>query len=416
MRIAIGIWIAILVFIAAKSYIKPNTHTVYTTYSQAAQTWFEYETPRRFGISYLQRQYCPFFGVLMQPFAALPDAIGGALWSSLGLGLIGTGLFRLLGQWKAMNLVSNQATAMMCLPIFGIASIFNGQANMLMLGSMLWATTLLLDKSYWRAGFFLALPIAIKTYPIALAMVFVGLVPRILLPTAISLAGMCLLPFLFCSRETAMQLYSQWLGFLVSQEHIETSFITSDFRAFLVRMGMSPSRPVHLLMQASTGAAVFAVALRIRKRLAVTDKVNAQNHALSWGYLLTSIWFVAFGPATEEATYLLAAPALAVLAERTISNHSTSIVHSLFAAVLLIVIGPTQASFFGETVRKWIFDQKLAPCALTIVFAYLVVQQAIGRPITAERSPLLEKSADAEPIVVKGMFGDDRNFEKRKAA
>jgi hypothetical protein len=85
---------------------------------------------------------------------------------------------------------------------------------------------------------------------------------------------------------------------------------------------------------------------------------------------------------------------------------------------LLFVIGPTQASMLGETVRKWVFDQKLAPLALTLVFAYLIVHQTVGRRATTAkpREDLKVDSTETSPQILKGVFGDDRSISQRKAA
>lgn len=367
MRLAIGFWTVLVVVVLVKTALKPHSHTVYTTYAQAGRVWGSLDpTSNDPNADYLNRQYAPFFAVLIHPFCSLEDRWGGVLWSAAMLAVFLGGFARLMAIVGEDWTDRQRGLAWLLLPWCGITSLYNGQVNVLISGALLWATALAIEGRWRWAGVALALPVCIKTYPIAMAMVLSALFPRrALVPTLAAIAVGSLSPLLFWPAETVAHRYADFAAFLASHEHYNYNFVRLDWHDFLCRWLVEVPRTQYLLVQMATGALVLSATA------ATLGAGGGRRDAILRAYVLSAFWMVLFGPATEEATYLLLSPAGAMLIADSLASSRAAF------AVLFVLgafLGPLQTSILGETVRKGVFSLKLAPAALAAFFAWQVVE------------------------------------------
>lgn len=364
-RLAAGLWMVLALVMVGKSVIKPTTHSVYPMYADVGRDWWSpgtgEEHPAR--IAHMQARYGANFWDFMGVFCHLPDRWGGAIWSLFSLGVFLSGLWMLsehlfppkMGGWS-------RHWAYVIAPWFGVASLYNGQVNVLIAGCLAWGVAMVAQGQFWLAGLCIAVPVCFKTYPIALAMILASLYPRrFALPFIASLCWLLTVPFLWHDSEWVLSRYERWAWFLSNGFEICEIERFVGFRQFLETWVFSISGRQFALVQMVTGLGVLACIHRLRQRQA------SERDVLVHAYVLTMLWIILFGPATEEATFLLAAPAFTwMVIEGCRSGMDWREQWTVGACA--VVAGPLQTSILGEAVRQWVWSWKLAALAVAILF------------------------------------------------
>ena len=366
-RVAFGFWALFIIVVIVKCFVAPRTHAMYPSYAATGRIWWFASTDPDLGIGI----YGPFFAQLIGPFCALPDELGGALWYVFSFLFVLFGLYKFLT--KVLPELDSKTISIFFLlvPWCGIASFYNGQVNLIIVGCFLWAIVAILANHWLLASFALAVPVAIKAYPIAMAMVLIGLYPkklfhRFLFATIILLC----LPFVFHKPDFVLQQYADWLSCLTAGTRY-TRWAHTDFRTFLARWFVTISPENYIPVQVITGLWVGLCAYIYRL------SSDSKRETLLYAYILTSIWLVLFGPASEEATYILASPAACWLLID--AYRQKKIIPLVYLTIAALFVGPFQTSIFGEPFRKWVLAQKLAPLGLTIFFLHQSVRAFQGR-------------------------------------
>ena len=370
-RIAIGLWALFIIVVVVKCVISPRAHSLYPAYAATGRIWWFGSTDFDSGIGI----YGPFFAQLIGPFCTLPDELGGALWYVFSI------LFFLFGLYKFLNSVlpelNNKTISILFLlvPWCGIASFYSGQANLIVAGCFLWAVAAILAKHWLLGSFALAVPACIKAYPIAMALVLIGLYPKKLLHKFIfAMTILLCLPFVFHKPDFVLQQYADWLSCLTAGTRYASAagWVHIDFRTLLARWVMLISPRNFIPIQAITGLLIFVCMYIYRRRC------HCERRTLLYAYILTSIGLVLFGPASEESTYVLAGPAVCWLVIE--AYRQKKITQIIYLTIALLFVGPFQTSIFGEGFRKWVLAQKLAPLALTIFFLHQI-SKTFQRPV-----------------------------------
>lgn len=377
------LWCVLLVVVTAKCVFKPKMHSVYPSYIQTVRANLRYAgVEHSVESAYISRQYGPVFTDLLAPFCPLDDRLGGTLWSLGSLGILLSAFYHLLTTYVE-NLNRKQlGIALLLLPWMGLASLYNGQLNIAITGLLLWGAIACQNRRWWTASILFAIPTAIKIYPVAMAMVFIALYPRQLLGRfAVTVLAVCCFPFLLHPASEVVAEYLQWMQYLASGEHYTLQLVRVDVRTF-VETWIGPITTAGFLPVQMFSGMVIAFLVLCRQNVEGFWK-EGENKALGLAaYSMTSLWLVLFGPATEEATYLLAAPAVALLLMTRLTSLGCTVTN-LCLCTAAVVAGPLQTSILGETVRKWVLSWKLAPLALLALFIFM-----LGREIV-EVSPRL---------------------------
>jgi hypothetical protein len=305
-------WIAILLFICLRSFVMPNSKTVYPTWSSTSQLWWsqgELYGPNRPAAVQSGFRYSPTFPILISPFAWFPDAVGGVLWRCTC-----TVLFAAAAGWWVRAVLpvtlSRDQTAqlfLLLLPL-SIQSMSNGQANVPVVTLLLATVAAVMEKRWNWASLFVALAFACKIYPLALGLVLLLLYPRQLgwrIPVA--LLAILGFPFLTQQPDYVLDQYQKWIVCLKGDDR---SSITWDqmYRDLwmLIRAVNAPiSRPVYEVLQVLGGVAVAALCW-FRQRSGWPEK-----QSLNGTLALVTAWMMLLGPATESCTFILMAPSLA---------------------------------------------------------------------------------------------------------
>lgn len=388
-RGAIVLWSVILIVVVIKTALSPTTHCVYQNY-YAVGRWVWHDEPIiNPEFEYVARYHSTLFAELMGPFCSLPFATGAVAWNVLSL------LLLLAAQWVLLRFLEpgapagERALCYLLLPLVGVASVFNGQANILLAACMAlgigWAA-----GGWWAlSAFALAVPACIKIYPIALGLLVAAMFPRRFLAWYVVAIGCCLgAPFVLHPYDTAIDGYQRLYEFLSNrQEHYTLGFSLIGFRQWMACWFADVPPLLDHVIQLSSGWAALAALRKGRAR----GKSNRE--LLMDAYLLGVLWMMLFGPSTEEATFLQASPALGLLlasAGRLGRDRWTI----ALIGVCFFIVGPMETSMVGEGWHRWAIDTRIAALASMALFIWKLfdtlapsAQEApiSGNAITRER-------------------------------
>jgi hypothetical protein len=300
------VWIAVLAAIAVMVIRDPEAHSVLGAYRAGVEAWAagrDMYGPGIHGFLYL-----PVFALVFGPFAWLGSPAGDLAWRLLGWGLLTLGYARLAR--LAAGPAAAPALAVMLLaglPASGSA-LQNGQATVLMLALMILATTDLAAGRAWRPGLLLALAVAVKPLALVLALLAAALRPALWPPLLAGLAAILLLPFLFADPAyVAGQYASAWTKLNAAADPGLGRW--ADLAMLLTRAGWQPTEAVMTGLRLAAALATLGLAAWAGRRLPAADAALA-------GLLLACLYLMLLNPRTEENTYIMLAPLVALLAAR----------------------------------------------------------------------------------------------------
>jgi hypothetical protein len=301
LRIGLGLWCVLAIAHGIKTFNRPESHTVYPIFSQAARNWWA-DRPLHDGTGFL---YSPTFAIALTPFGLCPDRIGGILWSWCSLALLAFALRRFCRQviqerWPHF---SEGRFLMLCVA-GSLHGTWSGQSNSLVIALVLLGATAIVQKQWWKAAWLLALPVHVKIWPLVAA----GLLSlRNLrnLPARIAACGfvLALVPLGTKPVTFVMTAYRDWLVFL-STAHSAHRFAGYRDAWVIWETFVGPIyKPYYQVVQVFAGLAVLACCAWLARRAA-----HAPQFVMGTIALWVS-WQMLFGPGTERLTYGVIAPA-----------------------------------------------------------------------------------------------------------
>jgi len=313
-RLAVVVWAAVVLVIGVRCAVKPHSRTLYPTWATAGADWLA-------GSDRLYRRtgeqnnlldtfrYTPFVAATLVPWHFLPDRAGGVLWR-----LFNAGVF-LGGAWwwlraAAPVVISERRKAIFFLLLvpLSLSSLNNGQVNPLVIGFLLAALAAAAGERWWLAAAFVALAASLKLYPLAVGLLLAACYPRqFYARLLVALAAVALLPFALQRPEYVLEQYRQWLSLLKGDDRKDWPLhMTYRDLWLLFRVWGVPITPAaYQLFQALGGVACAVVCVVGRWR------GQSARQVLTSVLTLGSCWMILLGPATEAASFILLAPALA---------------------------------------------------------------------------------------------------------
>jgi hypothetical protein len=316
-------------------------------------------------------RYSPLFAIGISPLALLSDAWANALWRIFSCSIYAAGLWVWAHRVLPLHWTRERVAALflLVLPI-SLHSMYNGQANVFMLGVLLLGLAAAATERWNQAAGWLALATLIKGYPLALALLLAALHPRrfaFRFTAALSLG--LLLPFATQSPTVVADQYMSWFEHLRASTTIMRERLRSlDHLLAIYHHPLGPQ--VFLLVQCLAGLAVLGLCLLHARR------TMDLRHQLTMTFLLFAAWVVLFGPATETCTYVIIAPAIAWTLVEELSRSSSYLTRWLLFASLLLM-GPLITDFAGPVVRRFANEHGSQPIGALLYLAYLLTR--IGR-------------------------------------
>jgi hypothetical protein len=285
--------------------------------------------------------YHPAFAVLFLPFSYLPYSIGICTWTLLSTLLLVTAVRTI----PTLASREKNLVFLFILPEF-INNLQYAQTNVVLLALMV-LTYSSFEKNRWlQAGLFTALCFCIKGYGgiVGLLFIFYPNKWKYLLSAGISTIIICLLPMIATNAGGLINLYTDWLKMIGSDEIRESMSLIGLARNWGITESVMSIFGGLLLI-------VFAWANLLAGRF------NKGLLLLSWLLL----WVVLFNRAAESPTYLLAATgaALWLAAIRFTGNWLW------ISLAFVLVVYVTDSDLF-PAFHQYFYDNQLK------VFAYLL--------------------------------------------
>jgi hypothetical protein len=389
--VAACVWGGLVLGLAVFGYLYPWSHNVFNVYALAGRSWWVgrdlYATE---GDAFYR--YSPLFAIGVSPFALLPGSWGNALWRIFSCAMYGAGLWSWGRRFLpgAAGRTELAAFLLLVLPT-SIHSMYNAQANLVMLGAVLLGLSAAADERWNSASTWLALATLIKGYPIALALLLAALYPRRFATRFVGamLLGL-LLPFAAQWPTVVAAQYTSWWAHLRESTTLMRERLRSLDYLFVV-YGRPLSPRTFLEIQVLAGVAVLAICLFYRRR------VKDQRGQLLMTFLLYSTWAVLCGPATEACTYIIIAPAVA-WALLDAFNRNASWWTRLGVIVSLLLMGPSATDAFGHTLRNFANEHGSQPIGALLFLSYVmaqVVRQSESSGAGAAQAPEVRLSTAA---------------------
>jgi Glycosyltransferase family 87 len=210
-RASIIIWAGLLLALGILAHLYPHTHTVYDVYEAASRNWWAgKDMYLAAGRDYFR--YSPLYAVCFTPFAIFPEAWAAPLWKMFNAALyvvaLGFWIRRALPQ--TLNVAPRSLLLLLAIPL-SFRSLYNGQANVIMLAAMLFGLAQAAEGRWNQAAAWLAFATLIKGYPLALALLLMALYPRrFALRFAAALGLGLIIPFLTYRPEVVANQYVSW--------------------------------------------------------------------------------------------------------------------------------------------------------------------------------------------------------------
>jgi hypothetical protein len=375
--ITVTIWaLAFLGCCARTLLLKVDKSSVYPDFFTAGYNWVHGNDlyvrggPHEF-------RYSPLIAAFFVPFELLPIKFGEFLWRSVNFFAFVGGLYYCCetGIPRALSRCQKCAVFLLCIPL-AIGSLNNAQSNPLVLGLMLISVAAVARRRWTLCATAVTLATCFKLYPIALGLLLVLLFPRRLAwRLLVCLAAAAVLPFLMQRAIYVMDQYTVWVHYLSSEDRQRGPIGDwyRDFRALWRVYVATMSLGTYFLIQLATGALTALVCLVARLRKMPNKLLLAFTFSCACG------WMTAFGPATESATYILIAPAIAWGLTLNATNDKARIRRVTYSVIfLLFVISQLALNIHGGKA----FRDRLQPLPLagTLLLITLLIEVGCWKP------------------------------------
>jgi hypothetical protein len=232
----------------------------------------------------------------------LPTVWGGLLWIWLNVGVffwtLRAFMRRILpGDWTPQR----EGIYLILVLLATARSFWSGQSNMLIFSLVALGFMAIADKRWWRAALMLSIPVHIKVWPVAAALLLIARWPRKLaLRFGVCVLGVAAIPFLIKPFTWVCKQYAGWYALLVGPAQHRHSY--HDAWTIWEQLFPPVNPHAYIALQLLTAAAVLGLCLWQAWRRQPVARL------LLFMLVTWASWQMLFGPATERNTFGLIAP------------------------------------------------------------------------------------------------------------
>jgi hypothetical protein len=360
LRRALALWAGLAVAVCVKTAVSHDPHSVYPQFAASSHHWWADNSlyADYWAAEHIDGyRYSPAFAVAFTPLAYLPAWLGTMIWDIASIALLVWALHVLAHDVLPGDWSPQREGCFLGLTLVGSAvGIWSGQSNALVTAAILLALTAVVRQRWWAASILLAVPVFIKIWPLAIAVLLIVFWPRKLAwRFAVACTVLALIPFLTRPPSTVAWQYQQWHASLtgplqgrwggyrdawtiweelappVDQQLGDNAMIDGNVTSW--RHLLPPvNHHVYTAMQLAAAWAVLAWCWWQRGRLNGSGGADipvclepsakqgrqeclpspgpgfGENHLLILILSLWASWQLLFGPGTEQLTYGIIAP------------------------------------------------------------------------------------------------------------
>ncbi len=382
-RYAWAAW-AVLFLVTAAIMTTGSERSVVINYRLAASDWMAGRVLYNFngigGFTYL-----PQAAILFIPFAVFPPVIGEVLWRLVSILLFAFSLRGFAGLAGRSERPLYPLMSFAALPLVWDCAR-NGQATLIMTAMMLLTVVDMARSRWWRATLWLALSVAFKPLAIVLVLLVMAIERPMTWRVALGMAATALAPLAMQHPGYVLDQYAAFLRNSQIAAHVAVVARgwSSPFNA-LQTAGISVSEGIQTAIRLIAAVLTLIFCLLARRR---HDAARSAVFVFS----LAAAYVILFSPRTEENTYMMLAPALALFLVQAFLIEKRPGEGIMLAAMVLAMVGsrPIEHLMTPRVETSW-----LSPLMATCFFAYLLVKLFAGRSERSARAVDLPSPGDA---------------------
>ena len=302
--IVAALWLAVIIGVCIRIGLVVRDHDVFSTYFDAGRKWLASQPLYSYTRGFV---YSPLIAALFAPFSLLPEWLGAIVWRLLSTSVFVAGIFYWLTEELEIPRTRYWLVFLLILPL-SLGNFNNGQVNPLITGLLMTAIVSAHRKQWAVSVLCLGLSAYLKIYPLSVALLLILVYPRQLswrLALGLFLMGAC--SFLLQRPDYVLDQYHRWFNTRAADDRrANIDIAPRDFAMLLKAIRIDLSSRMFLVFQliAAIGAAGVCICGRIRNW--------SEKRLLLSVFNLGTCWMLLFGPSTEDATYVMVAPPLAL--------------------------------------------------------------------------------------------------------
>jgi hypothetical protein len=365
--IVVALWSAVLIGICVRIGLVSPDHDVFPTYADAGRKWVNSQPLYSYTRGFV---YSPLIAGLFAAFSCFPNWLGAILWRLLAATVFVAGIVAWLRAELQAEIPRSRhwLVFLLVLPL-SLGNFNNGQANPLITGLLMIAIVSAHRRQWTISAICLGLTAYLKIYPLSVGLLLVLLYPRQIgwrLLLALGLMGV--FSFLLQQPSYVLEQYQRWLGTrAIDDRRMNMDIAPRDFAMLLraCQINLSSRMFLNLQLLAGMGAAAVCVYGRIREW--------SEKRLLIAVFNLGSCWMLLFGPATEDATYAMLAPPVALALVQAFSEQGISgrMKGLICLSYLVLLLGLVLNAFFR--LKKTPDTMSVQPLGALMFLIYVII-------------------------------------------
>jgi hypothetical protein len=332
------IWGIIVIVVGVRVLHKPESHSLFPLFYETGKLWRAGDNVYAKAATF---RYSPLLAAVYAGLSYLPLKLSQFVWMAANLFVLFAGLFLWARDGLPVRWTPTRRAVLLVLATpFMIGNISNLQANPMLLGAMLLAIVWTRERKFALAVAAIILATALKVYPLGLGLLLGLKYPKqFSWRLLIGIAVLVLLPFVMQHPSYVAQSYRDWNYILRHDQRVDLGIDAMYRDVGLIWYELvGPVNPaIYRVVQLSAVILVGLATLRLR-RTRLTDA--AQLHCILFLFIL---WILLFGPSTESATFMLAAPVAAWLLLESLHHRDAFRRGTAFIGYTLLFIGSFMA-------------------------------------------------------------------------
>jgi len=309
LALAVTFWFALFAYMAGKTISDPNNHSTFPLFYDSSRAWWNNVNVYDRNIFAGDYRYGPSFAMVMGLIAWLPGTASALVFAAMNITVTLWAIVALSRRiLPGLDRPGARELFVAAAAVPSAHGLLTSQTNLLIFALAAFAAIAVLEGRWWRASFLLAVPIHIKVWPIAGAMLMAACWPRKLAGRLVAaVAAVAALPLLVKPAGWVAMQYVSWFEHLLGPAQKRHTY--RDVWTMWELIGKSltsdsyqVSPKSYAVLQLAAALAAFALCLR-----QVLRGVSAERKLLTVMVAWT-VWQLLFGPGTERNTFGLIAP------------------------------------------------------------------------------------------------------------
>jgi Glycosyltransferase family 87 len=346
--VVIGVWAAVLLGIWIRIGLFAHSHDVFGTYADAGRKWTESQPLYTYTRGFV---YSPLVAAFFAPFSWLPISVGSVLWRLLNAAIFVWAIF-----WWLKSEINNRIPKscywlvfLLILPL-SLGNFNNGQVNPMIIGLLMIAILSAYEERWTLSAVAVSFSAYLKIYPLSVGLLLVLLYPRQLgWRLVLALLFMGVASFILQQPSYVLEQYQRWFHTRATDDRrMNMDIAPRDFAMILRLLHLNLSARAVLILEVLAGAGAAAICVIGRLR-----KWSAQR-LLTCVFTIGTCWMLLFGPTTEDATYAMIAPPLALALVQAFHQHTPRWMRVLVcASFAILLLGLILNAFFSLKKTPW---------------------------------------------------------------